>query len=150
MDSITYRSKVSVWALRLSSSLAILYMGDFEKKSMYLRLQPLIFVRYIDDIFMIWPHTLEELDTFIEHLTWCTESIQITSAVSKTQINFLDIKIKLEEGKLETDLYTKPTDSHDCMSIIWHIPNSAKTASPTASSWESDGYVARSQTLTTV
>ena len=43
---------------RVSPSLAILYMGDFEEKYVHTyHLQPLIFfVRYIDDIFMIWPH----------------------------------------------------------------------------------------------
>ena len=64
-------------------------------------------------IVMIWPHSLEEVDAFITHLNGCTESIQFTSVVSEMEINFLDIKIKLEDGKLETDLYTKPTDSRD-------------------------------------
>ena len=74
-------------------------MGDFEEKHVYkYHLQPLIFISFIDDIFMIWPHTLEELDAFIEHLDGCTESIQFPSMVSEKEINFLDIKIKLEEG----------------------------------------------------
>ena len=62
---------------------------------------------------MIWPHTLEELDTFITHLNGCIDSIHFTIEVSKTEMHFLDIKIRLNEGKVETDLYTKPTDSHD-------------------------------------
>ena len=93
---------------KVSPGLAILYiyMGDFEEKYMYTyHLQPLIFIRYIDDIFIIWPRTLEELDAIIDHLNGCTDSIHFTSDVSKTEINFLDIKIKLEEGKLETSLH---------------------------------------------
>ena len=62
---------------------------------------------------MIWPHTLEELDAFIAHPNGCTESIYFISEVSKTEINFLDINIRLNEGRLETDLYMKPTDSDD-------------------------------------
>ena len=94
---------------RVPQRLLILYMGDFKEKYVYTYLlQPLIFVRYIDNIFMLWTHTLEELDTFITHLNGSTECF--TSKVSKTGINFLDIKIRLNEGNLETDLYMKPTN----------------------------------------
>ena len=30
----------------------------------------------------------------------------------QTQINFLDVTVSLENGKIETDLYVKPTDTH--------------------------------------
>ena len=30
----------------------------------------------------------------------------------QTQINFLDVTVSLENGKIETDLYVKPTDIH--------------------------------------
>ena len=75
-------------------------MGDFKEKYIHCMRKlstPLILVRYIDAIFMIWFHILEELNGFIKHLNVCTESILFTSEVSKTEINFRDIKIKLEE-----------------------------------------------------
>ena len=89
-----------------------------------------MYVRYVDDIFMIWPHTLEELDAIVTHFNRCTDSIRFTTEISKTEIHFLNSKCRLNEGKVETDLYTKPTDSHDC-STARHIHNDAKTASPT-------------------
>ena len=55
---------------------------------------------YRDDIFMIWPHTLEELDASITHLNGCTDSVHFTTEVSKTEIYFLDIKIRLNERKV--------------------------------------------------
>ena len=79
---------------------------------------------------MIWPHTLKELEAFILHLNGCSDSIRFTSEVSKTEINFLDVKIRLDEGKLETDLYTKPTDSHDYMLYSSEHPQFCKDSIP--------------------
>ena len=68
---------------------------------------------------MIRPHTLEELDEFIVHLNGCTESIRITTDVSKTEIHFLNIKITLNGGKLQTDLYMKPEIFMIMCSTVW-------------------------------
>ena len=37
-------------------------------------------------------------------------TIKFTAEWSKTQINFLDITVYVENGKIKTDLYVKPTD----------------------------------------
>ena len=39
-------------------------------------------------------------------------TIKFTTEWSKTQINFLDVAVSLENGKITTDLYVKPTDTH--------------------------------------
>ena len=39
-------------------------------------------------------------------------TIKFTAEWSKTQINFLDVTVYLENGKIKTDLYVKPTDTH--------------------------------------
>ena len=39
-------------------------------------------------------------------------TIKFTAEWSKTQINFLDVSVSLENGKIKTDLYVKPTDTH--------------------------------------
>ena len=66
--------------------------------------------RYIDDIFMIWDHGINELNKFIEHLNTSSENIKFTSEISGTELNFLDVKVKVENNYLTTDLYVKPTD----------------------------------------
>ena len=38
-------------------------------------------------------------------------TIKFTADWSKT-INFLDVTVSIAEGVIETDLYVKPTDSH--------------------------------------
>ena len=39
-------------------------------------------------------------------------TMKFTAEWSKTQINFLDIIVYLEDGKIKTDLYAKPSDAH--------------------------------------
>ena len=68
--------------------------------------------RYIDDVFFLWEHGEDKLQEFIENLNKMHSTIKFTTASSKTSINFLDVSVQLKEGKLETDLYVKPTDSH--------------------------------------
>ncbi|PIK60735.1 hypothetical protein BSL78_02299 [Apostichopus japonicus] len=41
---------------------------------------------------------------------YCT--IKFTSDYSHQQVNFLDVTVRKEHGSLSTDLYTKPTDTH--------------------------------------
>ena len=39
-------------------------------------------------------------------------TVKFTADWSKTSINFLDVTVSIAEGVIETDLYVKPTDSH--------------------------------------
>ncbi len=89
-------------------------MGDFKDRHVYTyHLQPLVWYRFIDDIFMILTHGPEALDTFIQHLNSAHRIIKFTHEISNTQISFLNILIKKDQnGVLHTDLYTKPTDTH--------------------------------------
>ena len=42
-------------------------------------------------------------------------TIKFTAEWSKTQIIFLDVAVSLENGKIKTDLYVKPIDTHQCL-----------------------------------
>jgi hypothetical protein len=89
------------------------YMGRFEKLFVYIfHKQPLLWIRFIDDIFMIWTHGEELLLDFIEYLNSRVPSINFTQEVSQKEVSFLDTKVKIVNNRLETDLYSKPTDSH--------------------------------------
>ena len=73
---------------------------------------PLIWWRYIDDIFILWSYGEEKLIEFITYLNGLHPSIRFTSSYSTTEIPFLDVRVLLNNGNLETDLYIKPTDKH--------------------------------------
>ena len=98
---------------RLAPTYANLFMSDFEEKHVYqYHKQPLVWLRFIDNIFFIWPHGQGELDSFINHLNGVHETIKFTAETSQSAVNFLDTVISVDEDlKIETSLYVKPTDT---------------------------------------
>ena len=75
-------------------------------------LKPDVWWRYIDDIFLIWNHGEEELKKFLELLNDFHPTIKFTADYSKDRINFLDVQVIRRGNKIVTDLYVKPTDTH--------------------------------------
>ena len=92
---------------------SILFMAELEeeiiKESEY---KPYLWWRYIGDIFFIWEHGESKLKPFIDKINKAHPTIKFTAEWSKTSINFLDVIVSLIEGVIETDLFVKPTDSH--------------------------------------
>ena len=74
--------------------------------------QPLIWLRYIDDIFFIWIDGEKELEKFMSSFDSFTPNLKFTYESSKKDISFLDLKVSLTKGKLSTDLHIKATDCH--------------------------------------
>ena len=106
-----------------------LFMDRFETKALEnWPLKPLLWLRFIDDIFMIWTHGEDALTEFIEYLNGIHPTIKFTHEVSPTSINFLDTTFKLNENReLYTTLYEKPTDTH----LYLHYTSSHHTPSKT-------------------
>jgi hypothetical protein len=117
---------------KVAPSFANLFMADFEDKWVYsYHTRPSLWLRYIDDIFMIWEHSQEELDLFLNHLNTCHETIKFTSEHSTSHVNFLDTTVHLsEDGSLYTDLFCKPTDSHNYLRYDSAHPRHCKTSLP--------------------
>ena len=89
---------------RVAPTLANLFMGYFEEKHVYsYKLQPTMWVRFIDDIFMVWPHGKTELEAFINHLNRVHSNIKFTSEFSEKNIPFLDTMVYVEGGEIYTD-----------------------------------------------
>ena len=100
---------------RVAPSFANIFMADFEEKWVYTyHTQPLVWLRYIDDIFMVWNNNRKSLEDFLLHLNQCHHSIKFTSEISTENISFLDTTVQLtEDRKLYTSLFSKPTDAHN-------------------------------------
>lgn len=92
--------------------------------------KPLIYLRYLDDIFIVWTHGRDKLNAFIQHANNCHPTIQFTATVSDTSISFLDTKITLNNNKLHTTLFKKPTDKHQFLHFESHHPRHCKNAIP--------------------
>ena len=72
-----------------------------------------VWFRYIDDIFFVWDHGEEKLNEWLSYLNNQHHSIKFTSEWSRSEINFLDTTVKVDENmELYTDLYIKPTDTN--------------------------------------
>ena len=99
---------------KCAPSYAIIFMGKLENDFLStMRQQPLILWRYIDDIFLIWPHSYQELCFFLTALNSFHETIKFTSEISDTAVYILDVTVKKDNTcKIHTLLYRKPTDAH--------------------------------------
>ena len=99
---------------KCAPAVACLFMAHFEENFVYslpATEQPLIWLRYIDDIFCLWPHGPDALATFSQYLNSCHPKIKFTCNSSPNSIDFLDVTVHLREGRLTTELFTKPTSS---------------------------------------
>ena len=75
-------------------------------------IKPWLRKRFIDDIFFIWTDSEKNLNKFLKDLNEFHPNLKFTYEKSKEKINFLDLVIKLKDGKIVTDLYCKPADNH--------------------------------------
>ena len=93
---------------------ANLFMDRFETKALDgWDKKPLIWLRFIDDIFMIWTHGLDELQKFIKYLNEIHPKIKFTHEQSEQSIDFLDTTVKIDSNRqLYTTLFERPTDTH--------------------------------------
>ena len=72
--------------------------------------KPFWWVRYIDNI--SFTHVWENLKVCLEDLNKFHCNLKFTSNSSEENIAFLNLKVKLEQGKKETDLHFKSTDRY--------------------------------------
>ena len=98
---------------KMAPSYAILFMADLEEKLLKASsVSPLVWWRYIDDIFLIWEHGEESLQAFIKHLNSFHPTIKFTADYSYDKVNFLDVQVIKQGKNLVTDLFVKSTDTH--------------------------------------
>ena len=99
----------------VAPSYANIFMGMIEAK---INAQPhhgileKSWVRYIDDIQFIWSKSPRSLTQFQNELNLIHPTIKFTFDSSQSEVHFLDTSLMLQNNRLETELYTKPTDTH--------------------------------------
>ena len=99
-----------------SPSLANIYLLEFDEKAMNgYPIKPLLFFRYLDDVFMIWPGSIIELKEFEFFLNNQIPDIKITLEYNNSQISFLDVEIYVDNGLLKTRTFFKQTDTHQLL-----------------------------------
>ena len=118
---------------KMAPSYANIFMDRLERRLIEnAEVKPRSWWRYIDDIFIIWTEGEEKLRRFIDYLNSAHGTIKFTYKWSEHEIEFLDVKVLNESGVLETDVYIKPTDSHQYLHHSSCHPGACKRSIPFA------------------
>ena len=88
-------------------------------------LQPLVWFRYIDDIFLSRHMVSKDFKLFCSLNEFHT-NIKFTYESSKESIAFFDLKVSVKNSKIVTDLYVKSTDCHQYLHYLSACPDHIK------------------------
>ena len=117
------QSKGTCMGTPMAPNYANLFMDKFEQNLLVdyhkkTGKKPLVWWRYIDDIFCLWTDGEESLKDFIQFTQNYSEQKKLKSKIkftvnhSTSEVNFLDVCVRLKDGNICTTTYSKPTDSH--------------------------------------
>ena len=106
----------------MAPSHAIIFMAALEERILRsCPSRPSVWWRYIDDVFVIWTHSEERLLEFISYLSQYHPTIKFTYERSQSPVTFLNVSVsKDSNGTLQTNLYCKPTDTHQYLCCFWY------------------------------
>ena len=113
-NSIYHQLQGVAMGTKMAPSFANLFMGTLETD--FLKVwgsdkQPLLWLRFTDDIFFLWQHGESALRQFMTFINNFHKTIKFEHNSSPKQINFLDTTIFFNSiGQLKSKLYVKPTD----------------------------------------
>ena len=100
-------------AVRTKFALPYAYIFMDQVESEFLKTeqhQPLVWFRYIDDIFFIWTHGQEKLEGSLDNFNKFHPNLRFTHEYSRKHVTFLDLDVKIIDCKIFTDLHIKATD----------------------------------------
>ena len=110
---------------------AFLFMGKLEQEFLKSRnLVPSIWLRFLDNIFMVWDHSLENLHSFIDALNSLSYN-QFTYTISSKAVNFLDVTVtKSDNLDFITEVYVKSKNIHQYVEYSSCHPKACKNGIP--------------------
>ncbi len=110
------------------SSYANIFLADWEERVFQFQEQPVFWVRFIDDIFLIWESSLPSLLSFQDHINSIFPSITVELTSSLSSIRFLDLVLYKSSGRLLFRVGFKETDTHAILpSSSFHPPHVFKS-----------------------
>jgi hypothetical protein len=72
--------------------------------------RPSLWLRYVDDTFVIWPHGPDKLQEFFDHINSLRPSISFTMETeADNKIPFLDVLVIKKQSTITTTVYRKPS-----------------------------------------
>lgn len=117
-------------------ALANLYLLDLDYQGMHgFKIKPVYFFRFLDDIWGVFPGTVEELKEYETWLSTRIPGINVTLKYHTEFIDFLDLTVykcilpntTSHECQLQTKVFFKETDSHQLLHCkSYHPPHTAR------------------------
>ena len=117
---------------RMAPNYAIIFMNYLETNflSTY-PILPSIWLRFIDDVFMIWNYGEQQLKRFLEALNHHHPTTELTHTMNKSEIAFLDtIVYRSPNHRLYTRIYHKPTYQKQYLHYHSAHPRNQKESAP--------------------
>ena len=112
---------------KFAPSYANIFMADWEQRMLQeATLKPHNWDRFLDDIFMVWDHGEEALGEFFNYLNGDDPNVQLKQEADPQKVDFLDVTVykgpRLDQGRLDTKLYRKPTDTLELLHMDSYHP----------------------------
>ena len=92
---------------------ANIFMAEFEQKYVYplIKDKSILFLCYIDDIFIVWTKSEKQLKDFMSELNQKHPSVNFDYKFDCKQIEFLGTLVYIDQqNELETTLFRKSSD----------------------------------------
>ena len=107
----------------MSCSYADIAMAKYNSLANKFHLKPSVWKRFRDDVFVLWEHGTASLSSFLDYLNTMdkTGKIKFTMEIAgDTGLEFLDLKLKINEGKIRVNVFAKSTDSYHYTTLFPH------------------------------
>lgn len=107
---------------------ANIFMAEWETSALAsCKQKPTHYYRYLDDIWGVWPHSMEEFEQFLLTVNNHNPSIKLKSTTSITSVDFLDTTTYKGTNfqrniKLDIKVFFKETDTHALLHKTSHHP----------------------------
>ncbi|XP_077117073.1 uncharacterized protein LOC143773549 [Ranitomeya variabilis] len=120
----------------VACTFANLFLAVFEENYVYSAKNAFLkhirlFLRYVDDVFLVWDGTEEEFEDFVSHLNTTNQmGMSFTSVFGGSRLEFLDVLVTIEEGDICTSVYRKPTATNSILHFNSFHPKHVKRSLP--------------------
>ena len=113
----------------LSPVVANIFMEEFDIEALLAAvIRPKLWLRYVDDTFVIWNYGDEQLEDFLSFLNGRHRNIEFTmEKETNGSLPFLDVQVKKCMGSLDTFVYRKPTHTDRYLPFTSHHHPRVKT-----------------------
>ena len=98
------------------ASFANIFLGEWETRIFARNKVPAFWIRYIDDIFGVWNHSVDDLLLFVSFINKLHPKIKITLHYSLLSVSFLDLNLYKSHNNILHSVFFKPTHTFTILS----------------------------------